>query len=79
MPAPQVSLTEGNKGNEGEGGQAVVQAWLERHAFVTFVSFCEKVSSRVRIRSAGERFGQYYQNHNGSNYLGSGRDGPIRK
>jgi len=48
-------FTEGNKGNEGEGGQAVVQAWLKRHSFVTFVSFCEKASSRARIRSADPR------------------------
>ncbi len=40
------------EGNEGEGGQAEVQAWLKRHSFV---SFCEKASSRARIRSADPR------------------------
>jgi hypothetical protein len=50
---PDKSLfSEGNEGNEGEGGQAVVEAWLKRHPFV---SFCEKASSPVRIRSGDPR------------------------
>jgi hypothetical protein len=45
MNRPQKFFTEGNKGNEGKGGQAVVQAWLKRHSFV---SFCEKTSRNDR-------------------------------
>src|SRR5580700_1027787 len=52
VPATTDFFTEGNKGNEGEVDQAVVQRWLKRHSFV---SFCEKASSLARIRSADPR------------------------